>query len=297
MTKPSRCGYVALIGRPNVGKSTLLNRLIGQKISITSRKPQTTRHQIIGIHTSKNTQVVFVDTPGLKEKNPDALRKYMTKSAISLLHDVDLILFIVDGLIWKDEDKWILEKLKQVNTKIILLVNKVDKIQDKSTLLPQLKKLHQSHEFIKIIPISAKSGNYIDKLLHMIQQQMPMSEFLYENAQVTDRSDKFIAAEFIREKLVRKLGQELPYALAVDIESLKEKQDKLYIEAVIWVERAGQKPIVIGKNGEGLKSVGEKARKDLEAYFGKQVVLHTWVKVKKGWSNNIQLLRKLGYHD
>ena len=294
----THCGYVAIVGRPNVGKSTLLNHLVGQKISITSRKPQTTRHRMLGILTEDNLQVVFVDTPGLHLEEKRAINRYMNRAASSSIVDVDLIIFIVDATIWNDDDALVLEKLKSSKAPVILLVNKVDKINDKSSLLPHLEWLSKQHTFEAIYPASALKGINIDTLLQQIAKAMPSSEFIYPEDFVTDRSMRFLAAEAIREKLIRQLGNELPYSMTVEIEKFEtDEKSVMHISAVIFVERQGQKRIVIGKGGQRLKQVGQDARLDLEKLFDSKIFLQLWVKVKDGWADDEKALRSLGFDE
>lgn len=297
MNDISRCGYVAIVGRPNVGKSTLLNCILGQKISITSSKPQTTRHRILGIKTEQNKQAVYVDTPGLHKGVKHTLNRYMNRVASQTLDTVDVIGFVVDGLRWTEEDEWILAKLKKTKQPIILIVNKVDKIQPKTVLLSHLAALNEKHIFANIVPLSAKNGDNVAALEEIIYQLLPASPHYFPEDQVTDRSDRFLASEFIREKLMRSLQQELPYALAVEIEEFKNKDNVLHINAIIWVERDKQKAIVIGEGGKLLKHIGQKARLDMEKAFEQKVFLKLWVKVKEQWSTDERVLRSLGYDD
>ena len=293
-----RCGYVAIVGRPNVGKSTLLNHLLGQKISITSSKPQTTRHRILGIVTHPDAQVIYVDTPGVHEKAKRAMNRYMNRVAVASLQDVDLILFVVEGLRWEREDEAVLERLRDVKTPVILVVNKVDKITDKRQLLPHLEELAGKGEFAEVIPISAMRGTDVAHLESVVKPYLPEHPPVFPPDQLTDRSERFLAAEIVREKLMRALGQELPYALTVEIERFSPGENGVTeIAAIIWVERPNHKGIVIGKGGRLLKKVGEQARKDLEQLLGCRVFLQLWVKVKEGWSDDERILRSLGYRD
>jgi len=292
-----KSGYISIIGRPNVGKSTLLNRFLGQKISITSRKPQTTRHNIIGIKTTDDYQMVFVDTPGMHKQNPRAMNQYMNRAANQSLHDVDAILFVVEGTRWTDEDDAVVEKLKNLKTPVVLVINKQDRIEDKTELLTQLDFLSQKYPFADIIPISAKTGKAVDALEDIVSKYLQDGGQFYPEDQITDRSQRFLASEIIREKLMRNLGQELPYALTVEIEQFKDDGGILDIAAAIWVERKGQKAIIIGKSGSSLKRVGQQARMDMERLFDQKVFLQLWVKVKEGWSDDVRALRSLGYTD
>ncbi len=290
-----RCGYVALVGRPNVGKSTLLNRLIGQKLAIVSRKPQTTRHKILGIHHRDDAQVVYVDTPGIHRKTPRQMNRYLNRTAQDALNDVDVVVFVVDGLRWTEDDELVLGKLREVTTPVILVVNKVDQIADKTQLLPHLQMLAQKRDFAAIVPISARKGTNTDDLEREIVRLLPVSEPLFPEDQFTDRSARFLAAELVREQLMRTLGEEVPYATTVEIERFEELEGLNRIAAVIWVERPGQKAIVIGRQGQLLKRIGQAARLEMERMFGCRVYLQLWVKVREGWSDDEKALRSLGY--
>ncbi len=297
MNKDFHCGYVAILGRPNVGKSTLLNHLIGQKLSITSRKPQTTRHQILGIKTTEDAQFVFVDTPGLHKGGRQALHRYLNRAAQSIIEDMDVIVFVVEALRWEEEDDIVLEYIKNANCSIVLVVNKIDLIKDKDELLPYLEKVGNKHPFSSIVPVSANKNLQLDELLAIVKERLPESEAHYPSDQLTTRSSKFVAAEMIREKIVRLLGDELPYATTVEIEKFDDSKKILKLHAVIWVERDNQKAIVIGKNGEKIKKIGMQARKELQNFFEKKVHLETWVKVRKGWADDERALQQLGYID
>ncbi len=300
MNKPNteyRCGYVAIVGRPNVGKSTLLNHLIGQKISITSRKPQTTRHQILGIKTTDSRQIVYVDTPGIHQGSKRAMNRYMNRAAHSALQGVNVVLFLIEALRWTDEDAMVLQRLKDSDVPVILLLNKADRIEDKDSLLPFLQEVSAKHDFSHIIPVSALKGINLDELEDTVAEYLDLSEPFYPEDQITDRSVRFMVAEIIREKLMRGLGQELPYDLTVEIESFKEEKGLTRIHALIWVERKNQKAIIIGKGGERLKAVGKQARKDIENLIDNKVYLQLWVKVKEGWSDDERALLSLGYSD
>lgn len=293
----TRCGYVALVGRPNVGKSTLLNHLLGQKISITSRKPQTTRHRVLGIKTEGAVQIVYVDTPGLHRDEPRAINRAMNQAANQAIRDVDVVVFVVDRLRWTDEDEWVLDKLRQVQCPVILALNKVDLIEKKSDLLPALQNFAQKYPFAEIFPLSALRGHNLDELEKSIAKLLPRNPHFFAEDQITDRSQRFMAAELVREKVMRQLGEELPYEITVEIESFKTLGRMLEIHALILVEREGQKKIVIGNAGERIKLIGEEARKDMETMFESKVMLKLWVKVKAGWSDDERALRSLGYTD
>lgn len=292
-----RSGYVALIGRPNVGKSTLMNHLLGQKLSITSRKPQTTRHRILGIKTTESAQFIFVDTPGIHQGNKQALHRYLNRAALSIIQDVNVIVFLVEALKWGEEDELALAQCEKATCPVILAVNKVDQIKDKDRLLPFIQEVSRRFAFAGVVPISAKQGTQLQELEHRIAEHLPVSEPLFPEDQITDRSVRFLAAEIIREKLVRLLGDELPYATSVEIEKFDESAELVKIYAVIWVERDNQKAIVIGKNGAKLKRIGQEARIDLETLLETKVYLKTWVKVKRGWADDERALHQLGYRD
>ena len=290
-----KCGYVAIIGRPNVGKSTLLNHILGMKLSITSRKPQTTRHQIMGVKTVKNGQFIFVDTPGIHSGGNKAINRYMNRAASSVIHDVDVVLFIVQSLKWTDEDELVLHQLKDVEAPVILLVNKVDQVADKDQLLPYIQKISEKYDFKNVLPISAMKGDNLPQLESYLLELLPEGPAVFEEDQLTDRSTRFLVAEIIREKLVRELGNELPYQTTVEIERYKDEEKITRIHALILVETKGQKVIVIGDKGAKLKSIGTNARKDIEALIDRKVFLQLWVKVKSGWSDSETSLKNLGY--
>jgi len=293
----TRCGYVAIVGRPNVGKSTLLNHILGQKLAITSRKPQTTRHNMLGIKTEGEIQAVYVDTPGLHKHNDKALNRYMNRSATTALKDVDVVVFVVDRMRWTDEDQLVLEKVHHVKCPILLAVNKSDRLEDKSELLPHLNWLAEQLPQAEIVPISALQGQNLDTLEKLVGERLPESEHFYPEDQITDRSSRFLAAELIREKIMRQLGAELPYQITVEIEEFKQEGRILHIHGLILVERDGQKKIIIGDKGERIKRIGQEARKDMETMFDSKVMLNLWVKVKGGWSDDERALRSLGYLD
>lgn len=290
----THCGYIAIIGRPNVGKSTLLNHLLGQKISITSKKPQTTRHQILGIKTDHDVQMIFIDTPGIHTQNKKALNRFLNKAALTSLHDVDVILWLVEPKWTLDED-FIAKRLEGISTPVILVVNKVDRLQDKNTLLPLIEKFQNKYPFKEIVPISAERGDNIDGLCQVITKYLPEQPFIFDEDQVTDKSMRFLVAEIIREKLMRYLGEELPYATTVQIDDFKETETLDDIAATIFVERTSQKAIVIGEKGAGLKKIGTEARRDIERLVAKKVMLRLWVKVKSNWADDEAALKSLGY--
>lgn len=294
---PHRCGYVAIIGRPNVGKSTLVNRLVGHKLSITSRKAQTTRHRLLGIKSSDHAQVIYVDTPGLHASSGRALNRYMNRAATSALVGVDVILFLSEAGRWSDGDTHVLERLAEADAPVIAVLNKIDRIGDKQTLLPVIDELSKRAEFREVVPISALEGINTERLEEVLIDALPVQPALFDADQITDRSERFLAGELVREKLTDRLGEELPYRLSVEIEAFQDEGGLLKIGAVIWVERSSQKGIVIGRQGRVLKAVGGEARKDMEALFERKVFLELWVKVKEGWSNDEQALQRLGYVD
>ena len=290
-----RSGYVAIIGRPNVGKSTLLNHILGQKLSITSRKPQTTRHQILGIKTEDDLQVVYVDTPGMHEQHDKAINRYMNKAAKTAVRDVDAIVFMIDRTKWTSEDEMVLNSIRNVRCPVILAVNKVDFLKEKEDLLPYLQELSAKYNFAHIIPVSAKSGHNLDRLERLIDSLIPEGMHFYPEDQITDRSSRFIAAELVREKIMRQLGDELPYSMTVEVEEFRYEGHLLVISAVILVERNSQKRIVIGDQGSRIKQVGRDARLDMEDMFDCKVMLNLWVKIKAGWSDSERALKSLGY--
>ncbi|TLU59912.1 GTPase Era [Thalassotalea litorea] len=292
------CGLVAFVGRPNVGKSTLLNALLGQKVSITSRKPQTTRHRILGILTEGNKQAVLVDTPGLHAEEKRAINRLMNRAASSSIAEVELIVFLVEGTHWTDDDQLVLNKIKKSGRPVILAINKTDNVQDKEALLPHLQTLGQLHDFQDIIPISATKGDNLNEIRQRCLDILPEGDFWFPEDYITDRSSRFMASEIIREKLMRFTGDELPYSTTVEIEQFKIDQNGIvHINALILVERNSQKRMVIGNKGEKLKVIGREARRDIENLLQCQVFLETWVKVKSGWADDERALRSLGYGD
>ncbi|MBK8162372.1 MAG: GTPase Era [Gammaproteobacteria bacterium] len=292
-----RCGYIAIVGRPNVGKSTLLNRILGQKISITSRKPQTTRHRILGIKSTPSVQAIYVDTPGLHRGVRHAINRVMNRAATAAITDVDVVLFVTECQKWQEEDDHVLDLLESVSVPVILVLNKVDRLKDKEHLLPYIARMSEKRNFAAVVPVSATHGMQTDALENEVCRLLPESPPLFPEEQVTDRSERFLAAELVREKLTRLLGDELPYAVTVEIEQFKEEGGLTSIGAVIWVERDAQKAIVIGKQGHMLKQIGTQARVEMERLFGAKVYLQLWVKVKEKWSDDERALRSLGYGD
>lgn len=296
-SQASRCGYVAIVGRPNVGKSTLLNHILGQKLAITSRKPQTTRHTLLGIKTEGAAQAIYVDTPGMHKDNDKALNRYMNRSASAALKDVDVVIFVVDRTRWTDEDQMVLDRVKFVTCPLLLVVNKIDRLEDKAELLPHLKWLEEQLPNAEIVPISAQHGQNLETLEKLVGERLPEGEHFFEEDQLTDRSSRFLAAELVREKVMRQLGAEVPYQVTVEIEQFQQQGRVLHIHALILVERDGQKKIIIGDKGERIKRIGQDARRDMEELFGSKVMLNLWVKVKSGWSDDERALRSLGYGD
>ncbi|CAK0769636.1 30S ribosomal subunit maturation GTPase Era [Gammaproteobacteria bacterium] len=292
-----RCGFVAVVGRPNVGKSTLVNRLVGQKVSITARRPQTTRHRILGIRTRDEFQTIYVDTPGLHREGRYAMSRYLNRTANAALAagGVDVVVLVVAGTKWTEEDDLVLEMLNPVRVPVILAINKIDLIRDKATLLPHLQQISAKRDFFQLVPLSAIRGENIDTLERLIVPLLPEGVAQFPEDQVTDRSLRFLAAELVREKLIRHLGAELPYALTCEVEHFEEKGGLARVGIVIWVERPGQKAIVIGKEGAMLKRVGQEAREDMERNFERKVFLETWVRVRTGWSDDERALKNLGY--
>lgn len=288
-------GFAALVGRPNVGKSTLLNELVGQKVSIITPKAQTTRHQILGIKTTEHYQIIYVDTPGLHRSGQRALNRYMNRTTLEVLERVDLVIWLVTALQWTENDYWTLEKLKASSAPVLLAVNKIDTVTPKERLLPYLNRVSELYPFLDMIPISARKGTQVELLEQRVVGKLPKGEPYFPEDQVTDRDLRFLASEFIREKLTHFLHQELPYGLTVSIEEFKETQKIVNISAVIYVEREGQRKIIIGKDGEGLKKVGTSARIDLETMLDRKVYLKLWVKIKEGWPDDERTLPTLGY--
>ncbi|PVX38826.1 GTP-binding protein Era [Pasteurella langaaensis DSM 22999] len=290
------CGFIAIVGRPNVGKSTLLNKILGQKISITSRKAQTTRHRIVGIHTEGPYQAVYVDTPGLHIEEKRAINRLMNKAASSAIGDVDLVIFVVDGTHWNEDDEMVLNKLRQAKAPVVLAINKIDNVKNKDELLPFINEITAKFNFKEIVPISAQRGNNVHNLQKIVRSYLKPGIHHFPEDYVTDRSQRFMASEIIREKLMRFMGEELPYSVTVEIEQFKLNERGVYeINGLILVERDGQKKMVIGQGGQKIKVIGTEARQDMERLFDNKVHLELWVKVKSGWADDERALRSLGY--
>ncbi|TNE78065.1 MAG: GTPase Era [Gammaproteobacteria bacterium] len=298
MNSQTRCGYVAIVGRPNVGKSTLLNHLLGQKISITSRKPQTTRQNTLGIKTEGDVQLIFVDTPGLhSNQDKKAINRYMNRAAESAIRDVDVVVFVVDRTIWTEADERVAEEIERSGVPLIVAVNKSDRLESKADLLPQLQTLAQRFPKATLIPVSALHGQHLEELEEAILSHIPQGIHYYPEDQITDRTQRYLVAEIVREKITRQLGAELPYEVAVEVEEFKYQGKVCHISALILVERDGQKKIIIGEKGARLKKIGQQARLDMERLLESKVMLNLWVKVRRGWSDDERALRSLGYDD
>ncbi|HCR3561756.1 TPA: GTPase Era [Proteus mirabilis] len=292
------CGFIAIVGRPNVGKSTLLNQLLGQKVSITSRKPQTTRHRIMGIDTDGAYQAIYVDTPGLHIEEKRAINRLMNRAVSSSIGDVELVIFVVEGTNWTPDDEMVLNKLKSLRCPVLLAINKVDNVTDKTKLLPHIGFLSQQMDFLDVVPISAEKGMNVDTIAKIVRNCLPEAIHHFPEDYITDRSQRFMASEIIREKLMRFLGEELPYSVTVEIEQFVTNDRGGYdIHGLILVEREGQKKMVIGNKGAKIKKIGTEARMDMEDLFENKVHLELWVKVKAGWADDERALRSLGYVD
>ena len=290
-----RCGTAAIVGRPNVGKSTLLNRLVGQKVSITASKPQTTRHRIGGVLSRGDAQIVFVDTPGLHRERRSAMSRYLNRTARGAVDGVDVAIFLVEALRWTDEDDDVRRELRKARSPVLLAPNKIDRVPGRAALLPYLDRFQGEGGFDEIIPISARRGENLDTLVDQVRARLPVAPAMFPADALTDRSERFLAGELVREKLTRKLDQELPYRLAVEIERFRRRKRLLHVCAVVWVERPSQKGIVIGKGGRVLKAAGAEARANMESLFGSRVHLEIHVKARAGWSNDERVLRSLGH--
>ena len=294
MDLKTKSGYVSIVGKTNAGKSTLLNNILGQKIAITSRKPQTTRHRFLGIRTDNEFQIIFVDTPGFHSGQKRALNRYMNKVASNAMRGVDIVLYVLDKLNWTEED---LSRVNSISdeTSVILVINKVDKLEEKNSLLPFIKELSEKDLFSHIIPISALKNLGVEDLVKLIHEKLPIGGHLYPEDQVTDISERFLASEIMRENCINRLGDELPYRISVSIERFSEVKGIIHIDSVIFVEKQSQKGMLIGQSGSMLKSIGTASRKELEKLLESKVMLKTWVKVKSGWSDNESLLPSMGY--
>ncbi|MBS0286139.1 MAG: GTPase Era [Proteobacteria bacterium] len=291
----SYCGFIAIVGRPNVGKSSLLNAILGKKVSITSFRPQTTRNQILGIKTTHNTQVVYVDTPGIHLRAKKALNKQMNKIAHQSLIDVNAIVFVIEALQWTEEDEHIVKSIQNATCPVIVALNKIDLIEDKAQLLAFIQKISQILPQAQIIPLSARKRIQVSNLERLCHEHIPLSVFYFPEDQQVNHSEQFHIAEMVREKIMRLLAKEIPYSCTVQIEKLEHQENIIHAHALIWVEREGQKRVVIGEKGAMLKDIGTQAREDLERYYGKKVCLKLWVKVNESWSDNVQALQSLGY--
>ncbi|MDX1550462.1 GTPase Era [Novilysobacter spongiicola] len=301
MNTPHRSGHVAVIGRPNVGKSTLTNALVGAKVSIVSNRPQTTRHRLLGIATFPEGQLLLVDTPGLHrdqgKSTASAMHRWMNRAARGALEGVDAALLVVRAGQWDEADSFAYQALHQAGVPVVLVVNQVDRLKDKSALLPYLAQVSEGREFASVHPISALKRKGLEPLVKAVLGLLPEQPAAYAEDEITDKSQRFLAGELVREQLMRLLGEELPYATTVEIERFVVDGALLRIGAVIWVERDGQKAIVIGKGGERLRDIGSKARMQMERLFGAKVFLETWVRVREGWSDDEAALRAFGYHE
>jgi GTP-binding protein Era len=292
--KPFRAGFAALVGRPNVGKSTLLNALVGEKLSIVTSRPQTTRNRVLGVLNRPGVQLAFVDTPGLHLGEKRALNRAMNRTAAAALADADLVVFVIEALRFYEEDEAVLQRIRDSGRESIAVINKVDLIYPKDQLLPFTAELTAKHGFLDVVPVSAEKNVNLDRLIEVISSRLPESPELFPPEQRTDRSEDFQISETIREKLTMELVEEVPYGIAVEIEKKSEQDGQLVIDAIIWVDRAGQKPIVIGAKGERLKRVGQKARQELNTRLGRRLHLNLWVKVREDWADDARALAQLG---
>ncbi len=295
MAEAFRCGLVAVVGRPNVGKSTLVNRLIGRKVSIVSPRPQTTRCRVMGVHTQPQAQIVYIDTPGLHAASGKALNRCMNRVVRASVEGTDAVLFVIEATGWRDADDQVLALVRQQSAPVLLVINKIDALRDRTALLPLMQASAERLAFAEIVPVSALTGEGLDDLERTLMPHLPEQPPFFPSGQVSDREEAFLAAELVREELFRVLRQELPYALAVGTERFEHREGALHVHVVIWVEKAGQKGIVIGRGGERLKQVGTRAREQMEQLFGCKVYLETWVKVREGWTDNEAFLRSVQY--
>lgn len=293
----SRCGYIAIVGRPNVGKSTLLNAILNRKLAITSHKAQTTRHAILGIKTVDADQFIYVDTPGMHRSGGRQLNRVMNRTAEAVLYDVDLVLFLVEAKKWQDADEQVLNKLKKIDAPVLLVMNKVDHVKNKEKLLPLLASLNDKFEFAEVLPISAMQQKTVSHLEKVVEKYLPPNPHFFPDGQLTDRGGDFIIAEMLREKILQYCQEEVPYSATVTVEKFERNEKIININVVIWVERETQKAIVIGKKGENLKNIASRARHDLEIHFNEKIFLQCYVKVKSGWADNHQALQKFGLLD
>lgn len=292
-----RSGHAAVLGRPNVGKSTLVNRLLGRKLSITSRRPQTTRHRILGIKTTPTHQLIYVDTPGIHRGGGTALNRYMNRTALSALEGGDVVVFVVEATRWQEGDERVLRRVRGGPSPVVLAINKVDRVANKSELLPFMAEVSRHTGIDELIPLSARRGTNTEALEKWILGRLPRAPQLYPSDQSSDRSERFVSAELIREQLTRRLNQEVPYRLSVEIERFSDDEDPVRVAAIVWVERRSHKPIVVGREGATLKAVGTRARREIQAMLGRRVHLDLWVKIETGWSDDEQALLRLGYVD
>ena len=292
-----RSGFAAVLGRPNVGKSTLVNCLLGRKLSITSRRPQTTRHRILGIKTTATHQLVYVDTPGIHRTGGTALNRYMNRAAVSALEGGDVVVFVVEAAQWREDDERVLRRIHGTQCPVIIAINKIDRVGDKSRLLPFMAEVSRRTGLDELIPLSARKSINTDLLERRIIDRLPVGEALFPGDQLSDRNEQFMSAELIREQLTERLNQELPYRLSVEIERFSDAVDPVRVAAIVWVERRSHKPIVVGREGGTLKSVGTRARREIQSMLGRRVHLELWVKVRTGWSDDEQALMRMGYAD
>jgi len=289
-----RAGFVALVGRPNVGKSTLLNRLVGYRVAAIASKPQTTRNQIRGIVTTEDAQLVFVDTPGLHEDARTLLNRSLNASAVAALEEVDVVALLVEAGRFTAEDEYVLKRLQHLRQPVVLVINKIDRLKSPNEVLGFIDSMQKRHDFAEIVPLSAQTGANCDSLVKALKPYLPESDLLFPEDQITDKSVRFIVGELIREQIMQRLHQEIPYSVAVEIEQFDEQPSLVRIGAVIWVERDGQKAIVIGKKGQMLKAIGSHARTSIEAFLEKKVYLRLWVKVSEDWQNDSRRWQQFG---